>query len=867
MPEKALKKLAKRYHLSDGQLDELQQLLRDEGSAQYVLRYRKDLAPNLSAEDVDEFIDESRQIENLARERRKILKKLAEQDVLTDEVGERIESAETMRELIDYYVPFRPQKRSRSRLAIAQGLEPLAKAVLAQEDDLALMGEAAKPHIDEEKELGGVAEVLDGVFHIVCDRMAEEKSHRDKQRGLLRADGNVVSRPTGKHMSPRMHGEFKACLSLRVGVGAVHPSQMLALVRGRRLRILEFEVEPPLLAMCRASAQMFMTGGADRFDNVDGRFHDAETIPQGEALGELSGAEFLYFCIRQSLCDVLAPILGRELERELCKSAEDFAVGVLRRNLRRLLMMEPLKGRRVLGIWPGYRTGCKLAALDESGSVIETTIVYPHTPQLETEAAKSKIIEMIGGHQLSVAAIGSGTACQETEALVGEIIAESCQEFSYAVVDDVGISTYSESRLAGSELPGLSTDLRAAVATGRRLLDPLAEFTKLNLRTLCPAQQLQDINSAALKKAIAGVVQQCVADVGAELNTAPATLLRFVPGLGATTVEELVAHRERTPFAQRRELRDVPKIDEDAWRKAVGFLRVDASVNPLDRTRIHPDHYPVAEKILQDLGIAPENLETEEARAEIAKRRGEVDFGEFEKEFGVHYLVLKDLLDALVSPWPDLRATENGPALRKRRLTFGDLEQQQVLMGTVRKVVDFGVFVDVGVGEDGLVHISEMADSFVRSPHDVVSEGELIQVRVVEVDPEKKRIALSMRSESSPRRAPRRPQQRRASEESGTERVRERGRRPVADAAAQGGGVRRPESTLGMASRRVQKVSSLKGGGDSHKGGPARHRRQAGQTNEQEAQLPVLKASELVGRLGFAAIEKRGKGGKGKPAD
>ncbi|MDP6108093.1 MAG: S1 RNA-binding domain-containing protein, partial [Candidatus Brocadiia bacterium] len=297
---------------------------------------------------------------------------------------------------------------------------------------------------------------------------------------------------------------------------------------------------------------------------------------------------------------------------------------------------------------------------------------------------------------------------------------------------------------------------------------------------------------------------------------------------------------------------------------AVGFLRIKASVNPLDRTRIHPDHYPVAEKILQDLGIAPENLETQEARAEIANRQGEVDFGEFEKEFGVHYLVLKDLLGELVNPWPDLRATESGPVLRKRRLTFGDLEQEQALMGMVRKVVDFGVFVDVGVGEDGLVHISEMSDSFVRSPHDVVSEGELIQVRVVEVDPEKKRIALSMRSESSPRRVPRRPAGRRASEEPKTERVRERDSRSAPDAAGQGGGVRRPESTLGMASRRVQKVSSLRVGGNSQKGGPARQRKQPGEMGEQEAQLPVLKASELVGRLGFAAIEKRG---KGKPGD
>lgn len=857
MPDKALKKLSKQYHVSVEQLQELLQLLQDEQGVHYVLRYRKDLAAHLSAQDLDDITEQSRQLESLAKEQRKILKKLAHQEVLTDDLQQRIESAETMRELIDYYVPFRPRKHSWSRQALAQGLEPLARAVLGQDDTVSVMGEAAEPYVQAEKGLADVGAVLDGVFHIICDWLAEEKTHRDRQRALLREQASVVSHSTGKSASPRIRGEMKAFVDFQAKIKELHPAQILSLLRGRRMKVIEFRVEAPLLTMCRTAAALYTEGGEDQFDHIDARFHDAEGIPEGEALRELNVPEFLYFCIRQSLCEVLAPILVRELERELARSAEEFAAGIVQRNLRSLLMAEPLRGRRVLGIWPGYRTGCKLAALDESGGVMETDTVYPHAPQSEVAKARERIVEMVRKHSLGAAAIGAATAAQETEALLSRIIAEDCPDLRYATVNDMGVTAYCEGQVGQSELPELGAGLRAAVSVGRRLLDPLSELVKVNLRTICSSQYAQDVTGAALKDAITRVIQECIVEVGLDLDSATEAALKFVPGLNGVLAAELVAFRNaRGPLAGRADLRDVPKLDENAWRKSVGFLRVSGGANPLDRTRIHPDHYPVAEKTLELLGVAAERLGDEEASKQIADKRGGIDFGVLEAQFGVHYLVFKDILDELEHPWPDPRGTQAGPVLRSRQLGFDDLESGQMLMGTVRKVVDFGVFVDVGVSEDGLVHISELSDRFVRSPYDVVGEGDLVKVRVVEVDAEKRRIALSMRSEDKARRPARRPVRRHT--EPDASRVARPKAAETTAGATPGSGVRQPQSTLGTASRRIEKARLKTDKPDAGAG-----EREAAKAKKESSQ-PAPKASELLGKLDFASIEKRG---KGKPED
>lgn len=862
MPEKALKKLAKRYHLSLEQLDELLQLLKAQDSPFYILRYRRDLAANLTTQDLDALREHYRESHNLEKEKSKILKKLQEQGTLTEELEQRMDSAETMRELLDYYVPYRPRKHSPSRQALSQGLEPLARSVVAQEEHIPLMSDAAAPFVDPEKGLETVGHVLNGVHHIICDWLAEEKAHRDRQRTLLRVHGNVVARGVGKAIPSRLRGEFKDYLHFEAKAKDIRPHQMLSLARGQRLRVLTYDIQPPLLAMCRAAAGHYMRGKAEEFDQIDAVFHDADPIPEGEALGELTGSEFLYFCVRQSLCDILAPILSKELERELSREAEELALKIVCRNLRSRLMARPLKDTRVLAVSPGYRTGCKLAALDETGGVLDSCIVYPHTPRLEKEEAKEKIVQLVQTHSLSVAAIADGTAFHETEALISEIIAETCSDLQYTVVGVTGIDTYVGGQLARAELPDLSADLQAAACVGRRLQDPLLELAKLSLRSLCTAQYAQDLNAAAFKRTLARVTEECVAEVGADVNTGPQMLLKYVPGLNAATATELVQYRAaKGPFRDRQAVRDVPKIDEDMCRRAVGFLKVTDSDNPLDVTRIHPDNYPVVMAVLEQLGMSLESLRTQEGRDEVKRRRGEINFADMEKRFSVHYLLIKDLLDELSDPWPDPRLKEKGPFLRQRQLTFEDLQPDQTLSGTVRKIVDFGVFVDVGLSEDGLVHISELSDEFVHTPYDVVSVGEQVNVRVIEVDPEKRRIALSMRAPGARKAPPKqKPTRRREGEYTRTERQPSR----PAPAGVSGRPVHRPQSTLGPESRRVQKVAAFRpvdkaGARPEMKKAQPRQDRTESTQEEPAAEKAGGGLKDLLTKLEFAEIEKRGK--------
>jgi len=863
MSEKAYRDLAARYHLSVEQVHELMKLLQEAVSAPTILRYRKDLAANLTWDDLDALRRECARLESLERERQRILHRLEQQGSLSEELKQKLHAASTMNELMDYYVPFRPRKRSRSRLALAQGLEPLARMVFEQEEPIPLMSAVAEPYVCPEKGLSEVGEVLDGTFHIVTDWIAEEKSHRDRQRTVLRERGTLAAKALPHQGPPRLRGEFRQYMDFEVALRDVRPHQMLSLMRGKRLKVLSYAVNAPLHEMRHAAAELYMKGGAEKFNQIDLRFLEMPSPPVGAELGELSGAEFLYWCIRHSLSNVLVPILTRQVERELREEAEHLAARIIKRNLRSELMARPLVGQRVLGVNPGYRTGCKLAALDENGTVLETAIVYPHMPRLEVQEAKAAIVELVQRHGLSAAAIGDGTAANETEQLFSEIIAESCPQLRYAVLSEKGALSYAGSSLAEKELPGLDRGLQVAVSLGRRLLDPLCELTRVELRELCPDLYLQEVDGTALEEALHSAAQECVAEVGLDLNTAPRTALKYVPGLDSSTALEVVNWRERRgAFSSRQQLREVPKVDERAWREAAGFVKVHNPDNPLDATRIHPDDYPVALAVLEQLEVSPRDLGKEETRQELARRRGEIKFADFEKRFGVHYLRLKDILDELADPWPDPRLKQEGPLLRQRRLTIRDVQPGQVLTGVVKKVVDFGAFVDVGVGEDGLVHISQLSDKFVQSPHDIVSVGDKVRVRVVEVDPERRRIALSMRSESAsprsrrPEREPRRrqePSHRRPAPAA-----------PPAESATTAAAVPVPQSTIGTQSRRVRKLASFQPHTAS--------RREPGDDAPQPKSKPGTKRQkpkerpdsdstgllDLLKKLDFAAIEKRG---------
>ncbi len=863
MPEKALKDVAAKYHLSAEQAAEILRLLDSGYSIPYIMRYHKELAAGLQADGFYELIEEKRRHEKLQTRRRRILKKLKQRDILTEELEQKMNQARTMRELVDCYVPFRPRKRSRSRQALSQGLGPLAVAVFSQEELIPDMGAAAEPYVDPEKELNDVESVLQGVFHIVSDWVAEEKSHRDRQRGVFRQGASIVVKRAARSLPGRLVREFRTYFDFRQKAEGLHPYQMLTILRGKRLKVLDYHFEGPVEEMGRAAAALYLTGGASQFEQIAAELGAMGDLTRGEELKKLNSTEFLVACIKYSLQSILLDVAARELEQELRKRAEALALDIIRRNVRSMLMVKPVV-KPVLGIHPGYRTGCKLAAVDDRGNVLETTTVYPHAPQNEAEAAKETISRLINEHNLGVLVIGDGTAAEETENLVSELIAEKFPDLRYAVLSEVGIETYSTSRAARNELPDVRPEERRSVALCRRLLDPLFELVKISPRVLCPAPYVDEVNGAAWKEVIDWLIEECVCEVGVDVNTAHCSLLRYVSGLGPEKALAVAQHREKNgPFKSREQLRDVPKIDEESYDRAVGFIRVEGSENPLDVTRVHPRFYPVAEAICTQLGVPLEKLRTEEGKQQIRDRRSEIKLADLEKQFDVHYLLLKEMIAELGDSWPDPREHEQTPHLRQRRLSIQQLEPEQWLTGVVRNIADFGVFVDIGVGEDGLIHISELSDKYVQSPYDIVSVGDLARVRVVRVDKEKGRIALSMRAEGSrkerPAGPPRQPRP--------AERAREAAPRPAADVPAKrpSGAVRTPKSTVGWESRRVQKAALAQPLSKTQQ--QILKKREPGpvkpDTKEQKPeQKPETEAGGLPGKLGFATIERRGKPGE-----
>jgi uncharacterized protein len=861
MPERALKSVASSHHLTPRQVQRILELLDAGSSVPYVLRYHKELAGNLSTDDLYQLIEERDSQERLESRRRKILRKLREREVLTDALEQSILQAADMRELIDYYVPYRPRKRSRSRLALSQGLNPLAAEVLRQETRIPEMGLAAEQYVNPDGGVTSIEEVLEGVFHIVCDWVAEEKSHRDRQRHAFMAEADISVFRAARTLPGRLVREYKPYFSFTHKVAKLHPYHALVIMRGRRSKALNYEVRPPVDAMRRVAAELYLAGGASQFEQALSDLGELASTTAGSDLKRLSGLEFLVVCVENSLRNILSGIMVREVEKRLADDAQRLALSIIRRNVRSLLMVQPVR-LRVMGVHPGYRTGCNLAVLEGDGSVIETTTVYPHAPQAERAQAVEAICELVGRHSVKTFALGEATAAEETQDLFAEIIGTRLPELRYAVVSEVGLDTYSTSRGAKNDLPDVQPSERIAVAVARRLLDPLSEYVKVNPRQLCPEPYADDVNGGDLKTALDRTLQECVCAVGVDVNAAHHSLLRHVSGLDPDKALEVVAHREKVgPITDRAQLQQIPKIDETTYEQAAGFLRVQASPNPLDVTRIHPRLYPVAEQICSQVGMPLADLATEEGRARLRDQRSDIKLTELEKAHDVHYLLLKDLIDELVAPWPDPRASGPAPELRQKRPALEDLQPNQWVEGTVRNIVDFGVFVDIGVGEDGLIHISELSEGYVETPYDVVCVGDRLRVRVVRVDEERSRIALSLREHSPRRERPQRPARQR-------ERVdRSRGEEAAVHAEVDvpsrgpGGGVRTPRSTLGMDSRRVQKATVT----DKLSKTQQQMLKKAEQPHQPEDAEAADKPKDTEGlsgllqRLDFASIERRGK--------
>lgn len=718
----------------------------------FITRYRKEKTGNLDEEHLREIEKRVRSLRQLKERASAILRLIGATGKLTPELQAEIEAAETLKRLEDLYLPFKPKRQSRASAARERGLEPFAARIWSGDAEITDLSAAAAAYINPEKELPSAVEVLQGAADILAENISEEAALREVCRQLAWKTGKLSGTPT-KAGSTSGH-EYRDYFEFTEAASRIPPHRVLAINRGEKSGALRIKFEWDDAAVQAA---------ADTHYRWDTHPHK----------------EFLKTCLTDALQRLIQPSLEREVRRELSDNAEAHAIDVFARNLRSLLLQPPLRGQRVLAIDPGFRTGCKVALLDEFGNLVSSDVVYVTGNAEKRAGCSAKLAELLRQHNCQVVVIGNGTACRETEDLVAEMIAKEIPEARYVIVNEAGASIYSTSQVARDEFPNLDATGRGTISIGRRLLDPLSELVKIEPQHIGVGMYQHDVSKKELKESLDQVVESCVNYVGVDLNTASASLLRHVSGLNQLIARRVVEWREQNGrFRARRQLLEVPGLGEATFTQAAGFLKIVGGDEPLDGTWIHPESYEAANKVLDRLGLTASSLsEAEQSHEELRQRIEQLQADSLAEELSVGLPTLKDILDALSRPGRDPRIDLPGPVFKQGILNLDDLQEGMELTGTVSNVVDFGAFVDVGLKDSGLVHISQMSVSYVPSPHSLVSVGDVVTVWVLGVDKDRKRVSLSMVRPGTPRqvRGPKPP--RREQTQAGTTQNREqRGR-------------------------------------------------------------------------------------------
>lgn len=694
--------------------------LLDEGATiPFLARYRKERTGELDEEQLRAVEERLRQRRVLDERKEEVRRLLTEQGKLTAELAAALEAAGRLQDVEDLYRPFRQKRRTRATIARERGLEPLADLIWAQALTTGDPLSVAEGYVAPERQVPDAAAALQGAADMLAERLADDPGLRRRLRALTWQAGELVVRATpeaaaaGAAEAAAKAATYRLYFDFREPLRKIPPHRVLAVNRGEREGVLKVSLELPDPApLYQAAEQAAMRNPRSIF------------------------AGLLREVAQDAYKRLIAPSLEREWRAELTARAEAHAIRVFARNLRPLLLTPPLRGRAVLGIDPGFRTGCKVAVVGPLGELLATDVIYPHPPQNRREEARKRLLELVAEHGVSVIAIGNGTASRETEAVVAELTAGSGGRLQYTIVSEAGASVYSASKLAREELPELDVSLRGAVSIARRVQDPLAELVKIDPQSIGVGQYQHDVDQAELARALGAVVESCVNFVGVDLNSASPALLGYVAGISATVARNIVAHRfAHGPFRSRAELLKVARLGPATFEQCAGFLRIPGAAEPLDGTAVHPESYALARRILAECGG---DLTAAPAAEELAAR------------LGAGVPTVRDIIEALQKPGRDPREDLAGPVLRTDVLSLADLRPGMELSGTVRNVVDFGAFVDLGVKEDGLVHVSELADRFVRDPLEVVAVGDIVRVRVLAVDHQRKRIALSMRTGSRP---------------------------------------------------------------------------------------------------------------------
>ena len=714
--------IAQELGLEAGQIARTVQLLDEDNTIPFVARYRKEVTGGLDEEQLRAIQARLKYLRNLEERKGTVLKSIAEQGKLTPELEARIRAAMVLQEVEDLYLPYKPKRRTRATIARERGLEPLAELVLAQEITEGTLEQFAQDYLSEE--VPTVEDAYAGARDIVAEVVSEDADLRKAVREQTFERGLLVCAVADASLDPQ--GKYQMYYEYAEPLKAIPPHRLLAINRGEKDGVLKVKVEAPVDEIVA---------------DMVGRYVKTERsifAPQ----------------VREATVDgyqrLIAPSIERELRGTRTDEADDHAIKVFATNLHNLLIQPPLRGKRVMGIDPGYRTGCKVALVDETGKFLGGMTIYPfgyaqgkpHEPQKQWAEARELLVNLVTRGNVDVIALGNGTASRETEALAAEVIAQAGRG-AYVIVNEAGASVYSASPLAREELPDMDVSMRGAVSIARRLQDPLAELVKIEPRSVGVGLYQHDVDQKRLAETLDAVVESAVNHVGVDLNTASPSLLQYVSGVNKRVAKAIVRHRdEHGPFPGRGELRKVKGIGEKAFEQSAGFLKIPAGENPLDNTFIHPESYPVVERLFVLMGVRGDEPDLAQR---VRTFRAENDLAELAEVLEVGLPTLTDIFDNLIKPGRDPRDELPRPILRSDVLKMEDLREGMILKGTVRNVVDFGAFVDIGVKQDGLVHVSQMADRYVKNPLEVVSVGDVVEVKVISLDLERGRIGLSMK--------------------------------------------------------------------------------------------------------------------------
>ena len=725
--DKIIAKIAEELSVKNIQVENAVKLIDEGNTIPFIARYRKEVTGGLSDEQLRVLGERLNYLRNLEQRKEEVVKSIEEQGKLTDEILQAIAVAQTLADVEDIYRPYKQKKKTRATVAKAKGLEPLAEIIIAQKETKPIL-EIAKEYINidslseedkknKDKVVATAEDAVQGALDIIAENISDNADYRNKIKKICYREGMLTTTAS----KPDEKSNYEMYYDYSELVCRIPSHRILAINRGEKEEFLKVKLEK------KEEKILYY-------------------IERDLIKGETQFTQMLKDTILDSFKRLIEPSIDREIRSDLTEKAEEKAIKVFGKNAKQLLLGAPIKGKTVMGFDPAYRTGCKIAVIDETGKVLDYTTVYPTEPQNDTEGAKKELLKLINKDGIDMIAIGNGTASRESEMFVASSIKEAGRDVQYVIVSEAGASVYSASKLATEEYPDINVSIRGAISIARRLQDPLAELVKIDPKAIGVGQYQHDVNQKRLSESLTGVVEDAVNKVGVDVNTATPSLLSYVSGINSSIAKNIVKYRdENGKLKNRKQLLKVPKLGKVAFEQCAGFLRIIDGDNPLEVTAVHPESYEATEKLLEKIGYKKDDLRDKEKINSLREHLKSVNVAEMAKELDIGEMTLSDIIEELSKPGRDPRDEMPKPILRQDVLKFEDLKEGMILTGTVRNVIDFGCFVDIGVKYDGLVHISEMSEKYIKNPSEVVSVGDIVKVKVIKIDTERHKVGLSMK--------------------------------------------------------------------------------------------------------------------------